>query len=144
MHSQVPKVHSPNLLERNLKWGSENSIGSIIIFHLSISYEQPNSSYCVMWYFWWGGRGKLKLITRRAPVSLISTLEDLNHTESTSLWFWSECSLIYLCCGTCSLGMEPVGASVSPRYIAWLALVSAHCAAQFIFSPYNPLLRIYI
>ena len=42
-------------------------IGSIIIFHLSklgkVKYEKSSSSYCVMWGFWWGCRGNLKLIT---------------------------------------------------------------------------------
>ena len=38
-------------------------IGSTIIFHLSISYENSSSSYCVMSYFWRGWRGNLKFIT---------------------------------------------------------------------------------
>ena len=37
-------------------------IGSIIIFHASKLYEKPTSSYCVMYFFWWGCRGNLRLI----------------------------------------------------------------------------------
>ena len=41
-YSQRQKVHSPN------QDRSEVRIGSIIVFHLSTSYEKPSSSYCVM------------------------------------------------------------------------------------------------
>ena len=37
-------------------------VGSIIILHLWLSYENPSSSHCMMLYFWWGCRGNLKLI----------------------------------------------------------------------------------
>ena len=37
-------------------------IGSIFIF-IWVGYEKPSSSYCVMWYFWWGCRRNLTLIT---------------------------------------------------------------------------------
>ena len=43
------------------KWGSENlAVWSSFIW---VSDEKPSSSYSVMWYFWWGCRGNLKLIT---------------------------------------------------------------------------------
>ena len=35
---------------------------SNIMFHLSKLWK-PSSPYCVMWYFWWGCRGNLELIT---------------------------------------------------------------------------------
>ena len=30
------------------------------------SYDKPSSSYCIMWYSWWGCRGNLTLITLRS------------------------------------------------------------------------------
>ena len=31
-----------------------------------VSYEKPSFAYCVMWYFWWGCRRNLTLITRES------------------------------------------------------------------------------
>ena len=36
---------------------------TIIIIQFEYSYEKPSSSYCVMWYIWWGCRRNLTLIT---------------------------------------------------------------------------------
>ena len=59
-HSQVQKVHSPNLLKRN-SISAAVRIGSRVIRHLCC--EKSISSYCVMLYFWRGCRRNLTLIT---------------------------------------------------------------------------------
>ena len=52
--------------------------------YLSLDFK-GSSSYCVMWYFWWGCRGNLKLITlgRDSRKSVFCTL---SKCETWSLW----------------------------------------------------------
>ena len=43
-----------------IRW-THGSLGNWLI--IWVSYEKPSSLYYLMWYFWWGCKGSLKLVT---------------------------------------------------------------------------------
>ena len=100
--SQAQKVHSPRPFQEK-RISEVVRISSIIIFHLSKLWKAKVFIFVVQ-YFWWGCRGKLKLITvgsewkgqaisGRAHCATKRNHESYN--PHAQLWHWSDSMLLY-------------------------------------------------